>query len=407
MTGINRVIFLIESKFSQRDYDRLGVDVITKSGFSVEIWELTPFLHKEVFLKLGESEFKDHKKYKAFYSKRDAVRAIRKLDRFCFVICFIGYNFKTYPIYKALSRNKINYGVFLANSLPLPNYKFNKTKIKKVLQLSKEPLKLIRKLNKVVVLDTIWRFFKVRPARITLLGGEKSLSLYSKFFPIGKETERLWIHSLDYDLYLNENNRAEELRNDYSFAVFLDEYVPFHPDYLLLGYAPFSRPEEYYPSLCRFFTYLENKLGIKIVIAAHPRSDYDKHPDYFEGRQVIKGKTIELIKNSQFVVAHSTTSVNMAVLFQKSIIFISTNSLSISPQGPLIDIMARTLGKRVINIDNACEIIAENDLTINEEVYKKYKNDYIKREGSDELLFWRIFANRLKSMELSKPRSAK
>ena len=40
------------------------------------------------------------------------------------------------------------------------------------------------------------------------------------------------------------------------------------------------------------------KTGYKVVIAAHPGSEYNLHKDYFGGRHVIKGQTQQLIKNS-------------------------------------------------------------------------------------------------------------
>jgi hypothetical protein len=41
----------------------------------------------------------------------------------------------------------------------------------------------------------------------------------------------------------------------------------------------------------------------------------------------------------------------------------------------------------------------EKELVINEEDYCDYRNLYIKKDGTDELPFWQIVANRLKVME--------
>jgi len=396
---INKIIFITESRLSRRDYDRFGIDLIKKNGFVVEVWEFTPILHKNVFSKLGESDCKEEDCYKLFNCKKDAVNAINKLEKSCFIICLIGYNLKTYPFYKVISGKKIAYGVFFANALPFPDYKFNVAKIRRAIKLLTEPRKLIKKLTKSAGLDTVLRFMKVNPAKIALLGGEKSFDLYSKFYPVNELTEKLWLHSLDYDLYLKEKNNPINPEVG-KFAVFLDEYLSFHSDYLFMDSSPFSSAQDYYPPLCRFFSHLENKLGIKIIIAAHPRSNYEEHPDYFEGRIVIKGKTAELIRNSEFVIAHASTSVNMAVLFGKSIIFITTHRLAQGPLGPRINLLAELLGKKAINVENVLDISIDDEFRINELVYLRYRNNYIKKDGSEDLPFWQVFCNRMKLIEV-------
>ena len=36
--------------------------------------------------------------------------------------------------------------------------------------------------------------------------------------------------------------------------------------------------------------------NLPIVIALHPRSNYEKHPELFKKYKIIKGKTIDLVK---------------------------------------------------------------------------------------------------------------
>jgi hypothetical protein len=214
---------------------------------------------------------------------------------------------------------------------------------------------------------------------------------------VGSRTETLWIHANDYDLYLKCKQEMTGGLEE-NIGVFLDEYMPFHPDYLYLGIdAPYT-PDEYYPPLRSFFDLVEKAYDVRIVIAAHPRSKYEDHPDYFGGREVLRGKTIELIQRSRFVLLHCSTAVNFAVLFKKPCIFVTTNLMQERFHGPSIRKMAALLGKTPIVVDNGYVGEIEKELNVDESAYRSYRNAYIKRDGTDEKPFWQIFSDRIKGL---------
>ena len=230
----------------------------------------------------------------------------------------------------------------------------------------------------------------VKPASLILAGGEECL-VYP--YPVDKSTEILWAHTLDYDLYLKERNVSPTER---PIAVFLDEYLPYHPDYTYAGIQPFITADSYYPLLNRFFSLVERELGLKVVIAAHPRSHYEKHPDYFEGREWVRGKTIELVKESRLVLAHMSTALNFANIFYKPVIFLTSSDFDKSWEGRYIKTMANWFGEKPIFIDNDINIDWAQELTVSVSHYEHYRRAYVKTEHSAELPFWQIVANRLK-----------
>jgi hypothetical protein len=62
--------------------------------------------------------------------------------------------------------------------------------------------------------------------------------------------------------------------------------------------------------------------------------------------------------------------------------------------------MVLSLGTSLINIDEEpYSINWEKELAVNEEAYLKYKHQYIKKEGSDELNTRQTLANRLKEWQ--------
>ncbi|MFA4955707.1 MAG: hypothetical protein WC556_01875 [Candidatus Methanoperedens sp.] len=382
---INKIIFFIESPLNQRDYNRFGFELLKKNGFELEVWDFSLILYSKILKDIKIIEPIKNEKCYSFLTWKEAQSSILNLKPDCFIVCLISYQFESYNLYKALSKVKRPYCVFMANALP-------SIKIKRsVLYFNK-----LRKINLLKIINLLFlqipiNYIGINPASIILAGGVKSTN-YN--FPINKKTKTLWLHTLDYDIYLKDRNNL--VQKDPNMGVFLDEYLPFHPDNILLGLSIPSTAEEYYPTLCKFFDFIEKKYNVQIVIAAHPRSNYSDNPDYFGGRPVFRGKTAELVKRSGFIITHSSTSINFAVLQHKPIIFVTSNRLNKNWKGLLIELMASQLGKKPINLDNPISIDWKKELSINEEVYMNYQENYIKKTGSEELPFWQIFANHIK-----------
>lgn len=387
MGKIKKIIIFVETPLNQRDYKRFGIDILQKNGLDVQIWDLTPILSPEDNVVLNDPIKYD--KCISFTSLDDFRLAASNLNSNHFIICLVAYRFKTFSIYNILSKQKLSYCVTINN--PIPSSKQNKPNILYRIKNSTN----YQKINYVFMrIPSKW--LGVRPARLILAGG--AISLAYNIYPIDKKTEILWLHALDYDLYLHELSNPAKVDNE--LGVFLDEYLPFHPDFIRSGSAAPATPDKYYPSICKFFDLIENKLGVNVLIAAHPRSRYDDHPDYFGGRLVIRGKTVELVKRSKFVIAHDSTSINFAVLFRKPIIFITSNQLKQGLMRLNVEAFASQFGKKPINLDESISINWEKELSVNEIIYLNYENNFIKKTNTQKLQFWQIFANYIRSIEI-------
>ena len=172
----------------------------------------------------------------------------------------------------------------------------------------------------------------------------------------------------------------------------------FHWDLLLPQGKEHFTCEQYYPSLCRFLDYVEEELELEVVIAAHPKSNHVDYPEYFGKRRVLRDQTLHLIKKSKLVISHASTALIYVILEKKPLLFLTSaeygTDLSYSK---FLEMMAHSLGTSLINIDEEpYSINWEKELTVNEAVYLKYRHQYIKKEGSDELNTWQTLANRLK-----------
>jgi hypothetical protein len=237
----------------------------------------------------------------------------------------------------------------------------------------------------------------IRPAAVILAGGKGAVRC--KRYPVNRQTTVLWAHTRDYDVYLNEKEKPVQV--DGKMGVFLDEYVPFHPEHKKESwpYPPPCNESEYYPGLRRFFDYLELEYGVRIVIAAHPSARYDDGLDYFGGRKVVQGRSIELVRQAGFVISHNSTALNFAVLFNKPVLFIDNDKMrQCLTDAHQIGAIAHYLNKPPINVDAPFRLDWEKELTVDQEAYARYREAYIKRDGSPEKHSSQILADFVKTL---------
>jgi len=111
------------------------------------------------------------------------------------------------------------------------------------------------------------------------------------------------------------------------YCIFLDNLTFTHPDFLI-NKLNINIDHNYYLLMNNFFKFVEQNFKIKIIIAAHPKTQLKKFKCLYPSYEIIKNKTPELVFSAKFVMAHSTTSaINFAVLYKKPIIFITTDEL--------------------------------------------------------------------------------
>lgn len=393
MSKITKIIYLLESPFSQRDYKRFGVEVFLNKGFQVFIYDLTPFLRPQVdAIKINEpSNYNNLIKFKR---RSEVIAAINKQGRGCFIICLISYNVKTFCIFKSISKHDIPYAVYATASIPQPNRQMRvKNKAREIIYLT--PRKFINYMQALLT-QIPPGYLKINSAMFFFVGGAKT----PKNPTVNHKTKKIWIHILDYDIYLEDKEEKNGEKREENIAVFLDEDYFFHSDYTSLGLPAPTSAEEYFPFLCNFFDYIETKLDLEVVIASHPRSHYEERPDYFHGRKVMRGATMELVKKAKLVILHSSTSINFPVLYKKPMVFVTTDRIEKSIYGGYISKFSSYFRKIPINISKNVSVDLAKEFFIYEEGYAKYKHDFIKMDGTEEAPFWQVVSNRIKSLDV-------
>ena len=389
--AIRKVVFFVESVFTSRDYDRYGVKTFQDYQLNVEVWDFTPLLHGELFFQENDQTTSDFEERKIFRSFRQALDAIATLSSNDYIISVINFNFKTLKLYRAVEKSRVRLGIFSTNAVP-PLY-IKAGVIETIGNKLKQEITFRRVVNAIFRRMPL-KLFGLRPADFIVAGGTKSIDYAKNKYAqlLTPATEPLWAHTMDYDIFLEHERYSTQEK---PFGIYLDQYIPFHSDYLRKGEMPDLDIESHFSALRKFFALVEKELKIQIVIAAHPRSNYESLPGYFGAREMIRGKTAELVKNSSLVIAHFSTAINFAIMFNKPILFVATKSLRQTLDFGYIQTMSQILHKQPIIVDEIDEL--ENvEISLDEKVYENYMEAYVKRKATPlNKRLWEIVLERL------------
>ena len=103
---------------------------------------------------------------------------------------------------------------------------------------------------------------------------------------------------------------------------------------------------------------------------------------------VFSTKTVELVKQSVFVICHLTTSIQFAILFEKPIRLVTNDEIDKTIYGKHIELMAKEIGQKKINIQDPFERSESDEIKF--EMRKDYIKKYIKYGGPEKGTVWEI-----------------
>jgi hypothetical protein len=391
---ITKIVFIDEVPLIHRLYERYGIQILLDAEFAVEIWDCVPFLVPS----LADYHVSDPLRFdgiRSFRTEREALDAIDREHRTTVFVLDIGYRRQSWGIFRALSRKRHVYGVQLLDTQPNVTDTTHAKMARWMPNLFSSPRRVVW----AVLRKLPPRWLGIHLPDFVLSGGASSVDKIR--YPFGVPTRQVMAHALDYDLFLKRPKwtQRDEHAPQENYAVFVDEFWPFHPDVRFYG-MPFPvRAEEYYPKLVRFFERVEMDLGLAVIIAAHPKSYYERLPDYFGGRRVIKGKTAELVRDAKLVMTHDSAALNFVVLYRKPALFLNSAVHPAWNGYICIDRMASLFGKQPINLDKLpLTIDWDIELQVNEAAYVDYQEKYIKQSGSPNKPAWQIFADFLNTL---------
>ena len=182
--------------------------------------------------------------------------------------------------------------------------------------------------------------------------------------------------SWEYSKFLSFNkNHKSKKRKKTKYAVFLADR-----DFKLKTENQiFDKKGEQYLSekywknyLNLFFNKLEKIFKLKIIVAAHPKTNIRNDIKNYRPRRVIENSTLRLMRNATFAITTHSTSICYAVTYKKPIFFINSNEIKSQKNLDLhIKLLANYFGSKPLNINQAEN--KKNLKSFNRLKYSKFK----------------------------------
>lgn len=370
----SKIIYFRYLPLTQKVYEDSYMQQVENAGLQVEYWDLTSLFFNTTFQQEDSSYLVKTIKFESYSSLK---KAIKEQDQTSTLyVSTITYAGNVLRLYRMLTRYRCTLSVFGKNIFPLTT---KKSGWRRMLPISRSTIAIfLKKINYIKYYDIIFQ------------GGNegwKGIGLVSR-----KELRKakiIEVNSDDYDNYLIKKNNQRIIEGNY--ILFLDEYLPFHPDTMIMGIKNIL-PEEYYPQLNRFFDRVEKQFAMPIVIAAHPKALKYKENNYFHGRQVYFGQSAGLSRDAHFVLAHDSTSINYPIAFGVKLHLLTSHNIEqgINCVHQNVMMFANYLQCKWQYMDNEQEAIHIID-QVNQEAYQNYKYDFQCSKSTENRLSENIF----------------
>jgi hypothetical protein len=382
---MRRVVYLIEQPFDERNFQRFGIQAWIDRRWNVEVWDLTPWAHPQVwrgFMERGH-RLKEFAGYLPVKSRSEFRRLLRGQSAIQYFIDLTGDGFHSITAKRALSRAGAARVVCTVGATPLPAHASGRNPASRLRSLiAKGPRGAWIWLSNAFFSKVGRRI----PTDLAVISGTRSATLAHNSKGVIKA------HNFDYDIYLELARSALERAAPY--AVFIDQDYCFHLEFIYQGTGSVVTAERYFPAVRKGLGAIAAALELEVRIAAHPRANYEERgmQQIFGAFPIERGRTAELIRDCQVVICHDSTAIQYAILFGKPIIFLTTDELSLTYEGAHIEELAAELGKTPVNLDRAdlAAIDWRAEQKVDQDRYADYRNKFIKAEGSPELPLWTI-----------------
>lgn len=374
----DKVIYVSFVRLTDKMSQDWYLDYLARKGVTVEYWDIVALLRQEYHEPNAKTA--DYLRTVKSYGELESLLRLPE-NRAARYIMLVPYWGATVPLFRLLSKyNCRMYSLEWGAFPPL-----DKTKLRKNARRLPDMGKLVRRIYYRLKAEIYVRLGLVQPFEVVFAAGGVLLARSHHARTV------VPVNLVDYDHYKQARMQGERLVAG-RYAVFLDVYLPFHSDMEFEGGARVDA-DAYYAALNRFFRLLETEHGIKIVVAAHPKANYSTNP--FNGREIFRACTPEVVRDADFVVAHHSTSLSYAVLNRKPLVFIYTNEMQERTRTIVSYLygFAAYLDAPIYNVDGIADGSQAMIGAVNRERYDNYKYAFLTSSESEnestQEIFWR------------------
>ena len=386
---MSRIVYIKQLPLQTHEVERFGMDFFALKGFEVDVLDVG-----ELVLPQMEHERSHYEQMGAFRptvlrTRRDLADRHGLLGDADLIVMLAGaggVNRRNLPVFRAV--NKAGRPSLMLSTNAFPG--FDRMRTQPIWSRSRisDALHRYRNgyLNPVnsVIARLPRRMLGTSYASSIVFGGRASLNQQDN---VGPTTKAILAHAMDYETVRRRGLSPTESNT----AVFIDQNLPFFRDGRAFGDEPRHVAVPYFTTLDRFFSEIERRFGLDVVIAAAPSADYRAHPEAFGGRQVIYGQTPELVAKSRLVIGHRSTAMSYAVIFHKPVQIVTTEAIyGLYSQVFTVDTFAKEFGRPLLMIDQPQAIDFGNFFDLDRAAYDRYFDRYIKMNESRDAPLWEI-----------------
>ena len=378
---ITKVVYIGYQPLTEKVKNDFYFVIVLENGFELEYWDLSYIYFPNI---LKDNLFEDYIFKINTYTELERIIALQNKEK-CIYVLHITFEYRVIKLYKLLTQYNCKTSFFARGALPICG------------DISPITLKIKKGLNPKLLLN----FVKNKYAMYLKESGK--IKFYDLVFNVGElgylsigsgsqidkfNSKFVNINATDFDTFFD--NVTVEKSIEKKYCLFLDEYLPHHPDFILLGIETVPA-DIYYSTLNDFFNIIEEKYNLEVVIAAHPKALEYKNQNPFNGRDIFFNETARLTKFSEFTLTHLSTSQSFSVLNNKVILSLTSDCLkNVMPQyNRFISYMSDVLGSSFVNIDhfliNELNVSNTDTLKYNDYKYKYLTSAISEKENSSNI----------------------
>ena len=372
------IIVLYPYKFRNFDWDRFEFENLKKKNYLI-IFEfiqlLYPHFIKAYFTDVDRKNLLSISKISEFKIKFNSL--LEKYgDKNILVMNFMkNDSIASIQINKFILNNKIisleffNPGISTYN-LSISN--MNNSLIQKIKYFYLRKNETVQKV-KGKIFNLLVKFYKLKPNYLLVSGSRLKKSVKKTC----KVNQIKIIEGSSWDFSKILNSKTKRILKKKNFALYLDAPGPkFLSDSHIYKEKLHETVNHTYPSLNKFFSYIEKNLNLKIIVAPHPKTKIKNKSPLFNYRTVISGKTLELIRESKFVLTRNSTAVTFAAFYNKPIILFYTNETRNTEAYQTSLYLSKSLGIKLININEYSQLDLLKLLKFQKKKYKSYLHNF-------------------------------
>ena len=227
-----------------------------------------------------------------------------------------------------------------------------------------------------------------KKADFVVLGGRKHSESLINATLHDKDTKILRLHTWDYERFLNTEKYDN---NGKPYCVYLDQYLPFHPDLVTelgLNIADGDK-QRFVTDMNAVFNRIKTDYNMDVIIAAHPRADYKDKPTLYPNSKIEYGATSQLVKGASLVVANFSNSIMFAVMANIPVILVNSEIIEKNDYLRKMQVgFSDLIGASIIK--SAKQLPNNMDFSINKEKYDAVRKMFIQSNDTNGMPMWQI-----------------